>query len=135
MKRREPLDYYDILPEAMENYLSHYGWHFSKKACDWAVKHMRKDGKRIEMWDKEKVEKLLKNQGITLENDVLYDAVYVCNMAYADFWGSSISTEAHLALFIMDFVDDEDMPEGGIFAKWYACCMRGGTPIDWDSLL
>ena len=132
---REPLDTYDHLPEAMENYLSHYGWHFSKKACEWAVKQMRKNGQRIEPWSKERVDQLMQSQGVTLSKNTLYDAVYVCNMARADFYGSSITTEAQLALFVKDFVDDEDMPEGAVMAKWYACCMRGGIPVDWDEML
>ena len=30
------LDTYDKMPLAMKNYLSLYGWHFSKKMCEWA---------------------------------------------------------------------------------------------------
>lgn len=30
MIKREPLDNYDILPEAMETYLRYYGRHFNK---------------------------------------------------------------------------------------------------------
>ena len=44
------LDYYDILPEGMDAYLSNYGWHFSKKMCEWAVSNMRdRNDKRIQM--------------------------------------------------------------------------------------
>ena len=42
------LDNRDKLPSGFEEYLSIYGWHFSKKLCMWAVSNMKKDdGKRI----------------------------------------------------------------------------------------
>ena len=31
------LDVYDYFPDGMTDYLSIYGWHFSKKMCEWAV--------------------------------------------------------------------------------------------------
>lgn len=41
--RRIPLDMYDDdIPEEMRRYLRHYGWHFNKKACDYAVSLIRK---------------------------------------------------------------------------------------------
>lgn len=42
MKQR--LDTYDRIPPAMADYLSQYGWHFSKKMCLWAVSR-HEDGK------------------------------------------------------------------------------------------
>lgn len=44
MKQR--LDTYDRIPPAMADYLSQYGWHFSKKMCLWAVSP-HEDGKQI----------------------------------------------------------------------------------------
>ena len=51
----------------------------------------------ITPYTKETVENLLKANNIKLEGDVGYDAVYVANMAKADFYGSSISDDMHLA--------------------------------------
>ena len=30
------LDAYDRFPSGMKEYISQYGWHFSKKMCEWA---------------------------------------------------------------------------------------------------
>lgn len=35
------LDVYDYFPDGMTDYLSIYGWHFSKKMCEWAVSKMK----------------------------------------------------------------------------------------------
>ena len=34
------LDMYDRFPQDVADYLSMYGWHFSKKMCEWAVSKM-----------------------------------------------------------------------------------------------
>ena len=84
----------------MEVYLSNFGWHFNKKMCEFAVSLMKKlnpsSGKkeRIEPISKEKVDELLTRYGIKLENNVLYDYVYVANMGKADFLKSSIPESA-----------------------------------------
>lgn len=80
-------------------------------------------------YTKEAVDVLLKTNGIKLDNDYGYDAVYVANMAKADFYGSSISDDAHLAKFIKDYLDDPDGYEGVVFTRFYADCIGSGTPI------
>ena len=60
----------------------------------------------ITPYTKETVENLLKANNVKLDSDFGYDAVYVANMAKADFYGSSISDDAHLAKFIKDYLDD-----------------------------
>lgn len=139
--RREPLDIRDRRPEEMEVYLSNFGWHFNKKMCEFAVSLMKKlspsSGKkeRIEPISKEKVDELLTRYGIKLENNVLYDYVYVANMGKADFLKSSIPDEAHLALYIKDTIDDPDAPDGTTMRRWYATMIASGEPVEWDEML
>ena len=83
----------------------------------------------ITPYTKESVDNMLKTYGIKLDNDRGYDAVYVANMAKADFYGSSISDDAHLAKFIKDYLDDPDGYEGIVFTRFYADCIGSGTPI------
>ena len=84
---------------------------------------------------KEKVEQTLHKYGIVLDNAIAYDHVYVLNMALADFYGSSITDERALALFVKDYVDDEDQPDGFVFNRFYADCALSGTPIPWEDVL
>lgn len=139
--RREPLDIRDRRPEEMEAYLSNFGWHFNKKMYEFAVSLMKKlnpsTGKkeRIEPISKEKVDELLTRYGIKLENNALYDYVYVANMGKADYLKSSIPDEAHLALYIKDTIDDPDAPDGTTMRRWYATMIAAGEPIEWDEML
>ena len=132
---------YDIIPKEMRAYLRNNGRHFNKKACEWAVKNMRKYNEttrrleRIEPMDKTAVDELLKNNGITLDDARGYDYVYVANMCKADFYGTAIEDERHMALYIKCVIDDADAVSGMVFNRWLADCDTKGIAIDWEELL
>ena len=133
------LDTYMGYPSGMEEYLSYYGWHFSRKMCDWAVSKMYKMENlrkvKIEPITKESLDNMLKKYGLTLKNDFGYDAVYVANMCKADYYGKSIKDEQGLIQFVVDALGDPDGYEGMIFTRFYADCVGSGTPINWEDML
>ena len=133
----EDLTRYDAKPKAMINYLRYYGWHFSKAMSDYAASLMiGKDDKPIEPYTKEKLESLLKNHNIKLNNNkILYDHVFVANMCKADLLGESVPTEAHLAKYVKNVIDDKDGYDGVPFTRWYADMCRKGIPINWSEML
>lgn len=132
---------YDIIPKEMRAYLRNNGRHFNKKACELAVRNMRKYNEstrrleRIEPMDKTAVDELLKNNGITLDDARGYDYVYVANMCKADFYGTAIEDERHMALYIKCVIDDADAVSGMIFNRWLADLDTKGIAIDWEELL
>lgn len=124
---------YDFKSPAMRAYLGTYGEHFSKELCHDAVRMMRnRDGEPVIAQTKEEVKAMLERNGVELKNNALYDAVYVHAMARADYWGSSLDDEAHLAMFIKDYIDDPDGYEGKAFNRWYADCCKKGIVFDWE---
>jgi len=136
------LDIYDdYRPKAMTAYLRHNAWNFNKKACEYAVKDMRKlnpaTGKKesIEPLTKEKVDELLERYNVKLEHNKGYNATFIANMCVADYYKSSIPDEQHLALYIKDVIDDPDNEGGNVFRKWYVDCIAKGEPVDWEDLL
>ena len=139
--RRESLDIYDERPREMKAYLSNFGWHFNKKMCDFAVSLMKKVNsatnkkERIDPITEDKVDELLTRYGIKLDNNALYDYIYVANMCKADFLKSSVPDEQHLALYIKDTIDDPDAPDGTTMRRWYATMIAAGEPIEWDEML
>lgn len=135
MVGRRSLDSYDIVPDGMRTYLSNYGFHFSKKACEYAVKQMRRDGKHEHEYSVEDVDSLLKKHGVELENDVLYDKVFVANMAYYDYLNKSLTGECHVAKFVKDYLDDEDGCGEEAFRRWIADCVGRGIPVSWEDML
>jgi len=127
---------YDEIPDGMKRYINNYGCHFNKKLYEEAVSRMYKEvnDKKIAMkpHTKEHTEELLRNFGLRLENNKLYDATYVHSMCEADYLGKSVPDEAHMAMFIKDTVDDADAESGFIFNRWYADQMFMNKPIDWE---
>ena len=130
------MDVYEMMPSGMNEYLSNYGWHFSKKLCEHAVKKMTdRLGKKITPYTKEQVEALMKQFNVQVENNEGYDAVYVANMAKADYMGSSITTEQHLMLYVKDFLDDKDGNKTKALDHYYADCIAGGKVVMWEEML
>ena len=137
---RQRLDTYSRFPAGMREYLETYGWHFSKKMCEWAVGRMKcRDEagkqKKLDPMKRDDVEELLKKYGVKLERDAGYDCVYAANMAKNDFYKSAIQDDAHLALFIKDYIDDVDAYPGMPFTRFYADCIGSGTPINWEDVM
>ena len=122
----------------MEEYLSLYGWHFSKKMSEWAASKMYKklpNGSKqyIDPYTKESLEMLLKNSGVKVE--VTYDAIYIANMCKADFLGNAVVDENRLALYVKSVMEDPDGYEGLPFTRFYADCIGSGCPIDWEDMI
>lgn len=141
MRQRQPLDLYDDMPRDMRKYLSNNGWHFNKKACDFAVSLMKKENQstkkkeKIEPYTKEQVDEMLKKYNVVLENNVGYDYVFVANMCKADYLKSSIADEHHLALYVKDTIDDVDAGDGVTMRRWYATMVANGEIVDWEEIL
>ena len=68
-------------------------------------------------------------------NGQLYDCAYVANMCRADFLGSSITDDKHMAMYVKDVIDDPDAPDGLVFNRWYADMGYCGVAIDWEEML
>ena len=130
------LDFYDNIPEGMKEYLSNYGWHFSKKMCEWAVSKMRdKNEKKVQMRSKEDVESILKASNIEIENDNGYDKVFVYHMCMSDYYGGSVPDDLHAARYVKETLDDKDGYEGIAFTRFFADCSGKGVPIAWEDML
>lgn len=56
-------------------------------------------------------------------------------MARADYFKSSISDEAHLALFVKDFFDDTDGYPTMAFTRFYADCIAKADMPIWEDML
>lgn len=130
---------YDEYPEAMLIYMRNYGPHFNKKLFKFAVSNMTKREGGVERpitpFTKEEVEALLARQGVVVERGQLMDAAYVACMCKADFLGSSIADERHMAMYIKDVIDDVDAPDGLVFNRFYADCCYKGIAIEWEEML
>lgn len=84
---------------------------------------------RLEPYSKDDVSEMLTKYNITLFRASEYDCVYVANMCKADFLGSSIPDEEHLAKYIKDLIEDPDGYTGLPFRRFLADCIGSGVVI------
>ena len=120
----------------MEEYLEDYGFHFNKRLFEFAVEMMAdRNGQPLKPWDKQKSTDFLKANGVSLKNDMGHDAAYVLNMARADYFGSSIVDDPHLAMFVKDYLDDRDGSPTRAFDEFYIKTVAMGIPIFWDEMM
>lgn len=135
-----PMDNYTQLPSGMKEYVENYGFHFSKKACSFALKLMRKidvgTGKMKPLEKKEKadVDKILETHGQVPLNNKGYDSVYLYHMAKADY-PNSLPDDQHIAVFIKESLDDPDASQETTFRRWLATMVGNGEPIMWEDLI
>lgn len=128
------------VPEDMKTYLSYYGMNFSKKLYEFAVSNMRResaDGKmeKVKPMTADELKSLLSKHKIGIEHNDLYNALYLAAMVKADYWGSSIEDEEHLAKYIEDTLCDVDAAEGQVLARYLADCSVGGCIIYWEDMI
>lgn len=137
---RSRLDSRDTFPSGMEEYLAQNGWHFNKKLCEWAVGKMKRKNQlnkieKLTPFTKENLDTMLKTNNVNIENDIGYDALYVLNMAKADYHGSSITEDAKMIKFVKDYLDDPDGYDGIALTRFYADCIGKGEMIPWEDVL
>ena len=130
---------YDEYPEAMLIYMRNYGPHFNRKLFEFATSRMYKDingvKQKIRVISKDEVDSILNLHKVEVMNGQLYDCAYVANMCRADFLGSSITDDKHMAMYVKDVIDDPDAPDGLVFNRWYADMGYCGVAIDWEEML
>ena len=90
--------------------------------------------KHINTLSREEVDNLLQRYNVTIDNKYGYDYVFAANMGKADYLGSSVVDETHLAMFVKDYVDDPDGYPELPFTRFYADCIGKGISIDWEDL-
>lgn len=121
---------------AKEIYLAEMGWHFNEKACNYAVQYLKgRDNKPIKPYGKEEIDKLLKEQNVTLDKNKGWDYVYVANMAKSDMDGSPLSDDKSIANYVKIVIDDVDAADGEVMGCWYVKMIFRHIPVDWAMFL
>lgn len=129
-----------MMPEDLQMYCSYYGMNFNKKLCEFAVGMMEREdasGKivSVEPMKADELKALMEKHKIELDQKDLYNAVYIASMVKADYWGSSIEDEEHLAKYVEDVLCDVDAVEGQTFARFVSDCSIKGIPIYWEQMI
>lgn len=114
----------------MEDYIKVHGKHFSEKMCEFAISNMGHNKGKL---TKEEIDSILNNK--IPKNNKEWDYVFVANMAFNDFYGSSLKDQQSVALYINDYINDEDGYDGLPFCRWYADIREKDIQIDWLEMI
>lgn len=121
---------------SFEEYTDQYGCHFNKKLYEWAVSMMSdRKGNPIPTKSLEQVKEFMKTNGVNIDDAKGHDAAYVHAMCLADYYGSSITDDTQVALFIHDFLFDPDGTDTKAFDHFVVDCRSKGEPIFWDMMM
>lgn len=131
------LDYYDITPKGMDAYMASHGRHFSKPMLEWAVGMMKdRKGNKVTLPDKKQLDQILVSYGVKVDrSEGFYDPLYVWCMAKADYFGSSLVDDMHMARYVKDFIDDPDGNPTRAFDEFYVNCVAKGVDIPWEDMI
>lgn len=138
---RTPLDMYDDIPREMKAYLRNYGFHFNKKSVAAAIRGMKRYNdttkrlERIEAVDKQHIEEIMKQHGITIEDNVGYDFVYYFHQAMADLYGNVLQDERGVCMYVAAMINDADMKGGNAFRHYLVDLDAKGIGADWEDWL
>ena len=121
----------------MDAYMSSHGRHFSKPMLEWAVSMMRdRKGNKVQAPDKKQLDNVLNSYGVVLQRtEGYYDPLYVWTMAKADYFGSSLTDDMHMAKFVGDYINDPDGNPTRAFDEFYINCVAKGVDIPWEDLI
>ena len=83
----------------------------------------------------EEVKAMLTKYKVEIDTNDMYDALYLAAMVKADYWGSSIEDEEHMAKYIKDVICDPDGYDGIVLCRYLADCSAKGIAVHWDMML
>lgn len=117
-----------------------YHGQFSKRLAEWAISKMRKEDpttgllKPITSRKIDDVEEILKEHKVDLPEECKYTALYLFNMAIADY-PKSLKTDEQRAYFVEETICDPDgIPENVLDCFVTKMCNAGVT-IWWEDFL
>ena len=130
------LDFFEIPPAGLEQYLNVHGHHFSKPMLEWAVGLMSDSkGNSVTPPDRKELDEFLEKNNVRITRTAgYYDPIYVWCMGQADF-DKAFPTEAARAAFVKAYIDDPDDVDGRAFDEFFMKAQRNEIDIPWEDLI
>lgn len=115
-----------------QDYKMKHGEHFTEELAAWASGKMKNVSGEAHTWTTDQVRAAFGQLGLTLPKDTTWgDATYAANMAYADYFGKSLYSEADCIRHAHAELADPDGYPSKTFSRWLADNMGLGIDVDW----
>lgn len=120
-------------------YQQNYHGHFSKRLAEWAISNMvAKDQsgikRRISTHTVDEVMSILRENGVEIKEQNIYDAWYLYHMSIADYL-KSLPNDKQRSLFVEESICDPDGTEGDVLSCFEAKMCNAGVPIHWERFI
>lgn len=103
---------------------------FSRRLAEWAIKRMEPRTNR----SIDEMKEVLKKSNVEIQEEFLYTAWYVFNMAYADY-PKTLKTDEQRALFVDETINDPDGTPANVLSCFEAKMCNSEVPIFWEKYL
>lgn len=103
---------------------------FSRRLAEWAIKRMEPRTNR----SIDEMKEVLKKSNVEIQEEFLYTAWYVFNMAYADY-PKTLKTDEQRALFVDETINDPDGTPANVLSCFEAKMCNAEVPIFWEKYL
>lgn len=118
-----------------EEYIAKHGTHFTDSLATWASEKMTNaQGDANHHWSEEDVKSAFERLGLKKPEESTWgDVAYSANMHYADYFGSSLKTEADCIKQAYADVSDPDGYPGKIFNRWTSDIIGKRVKVPWKN--
>lgn len=122
--------------EGYGQYVEKHGKHFTDELAEKASKLMENRNGLYHSWGVDEVKIAFERMGLEKPDGYTWgDATYAANMAYADFYGSSLKTEQDCVKYAYDLMSDIDGYDGMILNRYIADLMGNEIKMDWSKYI
>lgn len=120
-----------------EEYTQKHGNHFTDALAEWASSKMENaHGEAGHRWSVEDVKGAFDRLGLKKpEKSTWGDAAYAANMAYADYYGISLKSEADCVKQAHADVSDPDGYPGKVFNRWLSDVIGKEIDVPWHDFI
>lgn len=135
-RKEEPGEFWEN-PD-YQKYKKKHGDHFCDKLAMWASKKMKNNphAESGHTWTVEEVKGAFEKLGLSKPSTTTWgDVAYAANMAYADYYGYSLKTDADVIKQANADVIDPDGYPGKIFNRWLSDMMGKGIDVPWGEFI
>ena len=93
-------------------------------------------GEKSHSWTVEEVKSVFASLGfVKPEKSTWGDAAYAANMAYADYYGGSLKTDADVIRHAYEDISDPDGYPGKVFNRWLSDVMGKQMQVKWSDFV
>lgn len=122
--------------EEYGQYLEVHGKHFTDELAEMASKRMKNRNGLYHSWSVNDIKNAFERIGLEKPEEYTWgDATYAANMAYADFYGSSLKTEQDCLKYSHDLMSDVDGYDGMILNRYISDLMGKKIKMDWSKYI